>query len=156
MLQPHTGMFVPQAGLGLGGFLQEKKSGAFSSPLKKLCLFVRRKEFKNACTEAGGGGALWERSLRPVTGGGEGDRGVWGPWQVEEQRAAPAALCLPSWIRGVALIGVRGGPAAQWLRLGGPTCQRHSCVSVRKGSESLELSRRTAHASLLEMVDVRC
>lgn len=53
------------------------------------------------------------------------------------------SLSVPSWIRGIALIGVLGGPAVPWLRLGGPTCQRHSCVSVRKGSESLELSRRT-------------
>lgn len=139
---PTRGMFVPQAGVGLGGFLQEKKSGAFSSPLKKLCLFDRRKEFKNACTEAWR--PLQGRSLRPVTGGGEGDRRSLGSLAGGGMCSPSCSLPVPSWIRGVALIGVLGGPAAPWLRLGGPTCQRHSCVSVRKGSESLELSRRTS------------
>lgn len=77
---------------GLGDlFLQEKKkSGAFSSPLKKLCLFGRRKELRMLARRLG---AFTEKSLWPVTGGGEGTWGTWGPGQVEEC-AALAALCL--------------------------------------------------------------
>lgn len=107
-------MFVPQAGR-LGGFLQEKKSGALSSPLKKLCLFVRRKELRMLARRLG---AFAKRSLRPVTGGGEGYWGAWGPGQVEECAAPASLLPVPSWIRGVELIGVLGEPAAPWLRCG--------------------------------------
>lgn len=59
---------------------------------------------------------------------------------------------------GVGFVtGVLGGPTAARaaLRLGGPTwswgssrLRRHSCVSVKKGSESLELSRRRRTGAL--------
>lgn len=139
---------------GLGDFFRKKRkrSGAFSSPLKKLCLFIRRKELRIL---AGRLGTFAEEEL-------ESCHGCWarvpGPGVPAGGGAPRPGLCprQPPVVL-VSQIGVLGdlqrpglccGWEAQLESWGGSRPRRHSCVSVKKGSESLELSSRRTTGGL--------
>lgn len=108
--------------------------------MKKLCLFIRRKELRILARRLE---IFAEEELESRQG--LGGRGLGGVRLEEEPRAPPP----PRQVAWVSWIGVPGDPLRLRLRLeaqlepwGSSRPRRHSCVSVKKGSESLELSKK--------------
>lgn len=96
-------------GGGLGDFFRKKRkrSGAFSSPLKKLCLFIRRKELRIL---AGRLGTSAEEELESCHGCWARVPGPRGPGRGGAPRPASARASRPwCWFPGLASLATRSG-----------------------------------------------